>query len=98
MRLAKSLRFLIIPALLLAILSPLVAAASSAPAGATHTLQAGDDSLAQDEPEAANENVGAAVALGLVAFILLLLAVVAVVGATGLGIIGLGYWQSTGSD
>ncbi|MCA9983525.1 MAG: hypothetical protein KDE59_04500 [Anaerolineales bacterium] len=94
MRLAKSLRFLLIPALLLAILSPLVAAASPAPAGANHTLQAGDDSLAQDEPE----GVGAAVALSLIAFILLLVAVVAVIGATGLGIIGLGYWQSSGSD
>ncbi|MCB8960078.1 MAG: hypothetical protein H6651_07170 [Ardenticatenales bacterium] len=98
MRLAKSLRFLLIPALLLAILSPLVAAASPAPAGANHTLQAGDDSLAQDEPEAASEGVGAAVALSLIAFILLLVAVVAVIGATGLGIIGLGYWQSSGSD
>ena len=98
MRLAKSLRFLLIPALLLAVLSPLVVAASPAPAGASHTLQAGDDSLAQDEPEAADANVGTGVALGLIAFILLLIAVVAVIGATGLGIIGLGYWQSTGSD
>jgi hypothetical protein len=41
---------------------------------------------------------GTGIALGLIAFILLLLAVVAVISAASLGIIGLGYWQSESGD
>jgi hypothetical protein len=41
---------------------------------------------------------GTGIALGIIGFVLLLLAVVAVIGAASLGIIGLGYWQSESGD
>lgn len=41
---------------------------------------------------------GTGIALGLIGFVLLIVAVVAIIGAVSLGIIGLGYWQSESSD
>ena len=93
MRFTNILRFLVIPALLLAILSPLAASAATGPAdGAVISLSDGLESIEQDDEPS---NIGAAVAIGIVALVLVLLAVVAVIGAAALGIIGLGYWQSS---
>jgi hypothetical protein len=41
---------------------------------------------------------GTGIALGLIGFVLLIVAVVAVIGAVSLGVIGLGYWQSESGD
>ena len=41
---------------------------------------------------------GTGIALGIIGLVLLLVAVVAVIGAVSLGIIGLGYWQSESSE
>ena len=41
---------------------------------------------------------GTGIALGLIGFVLLIVAVVAIIGAVSLGIIGLGYWQSESGD
>ena len=96
MRFAKFLRFLIIPALLISVLSPLVASAASGPAeSAAITLSDGVEIIEQDEEPS---NFGAGIAIGIVALVLILVAIVAVIGAAALGIIGLGYWQSSGSD
>ncbi len=52
----------------------------------------------EGEAEGGSSLAGTGIALGLIGFILLLLAVVAVIGAASLGIIGLGYWQSESGD
>ena len=43
-------------------------------------------------------NVGLGVTLGILGLVLAIIFVVAVVGAAGLGIIGLGAWQASGED
>jgi hypothetical protein len=82
-------------------------------AGDEDELAGDDDELVGDEDELTRpaaihfqegegeENgslAGTGIALGIVALILLLVAVVAVIGAASLGIIGLGYWQSESGD
>ena len=52
----------------------------------------------EGEGEENGSLAGTGIALGIVALILLLVAVVAVIGAASLGIIGLGYWQSESGD
>jgi hypothetical protein len=52
----------------------------------------------EGEGEENSSLAGTGIALGIVALILLLVAVVAVIGAASLGIIGLGYWQSGSGD
>jgi hypothetical protein len=52
----------------------------------------------EGEGEENGRLAGTGIALGIVALILLLVAVVAVIGAASLGIIGLGYWQSESGD
>ena len=49
--------------------------------------------FAQDDP--ASAEVGMGVALGIVALVLILLGVVAVIGAVSLGLIGIGYALSS---
>jgi hypothetical protein len=52
----------------------------------------------EGEGEGSGSLAGTGIALGLIGFVLLILAVVAIIGAVSLGIIGLGYWQSESGD
>lgn len=54
----------------------------------------------QGEGEEGGEGslAGTGIALFIIALVLLLVAVIAVIGAASLGIIGLGYWQSESGD
>ena len=60
-----------------------------------------DDAVsAESNAPVAQENsaVGAWVVIALLALVLVLVGVVAVIGAVGLGVIGIGYWQSSPGD
>ncbi len=100
MRINRSVSMWILVILIgLAFMTPATARAAALDSPAA--VASGGDGLAQEdgqEEEHGESNVGLGVTLMLLGFVMVLLMVVAVIGATSLGVIGLGAWFAQEGD